>query len=165
VSAPRPAAGARPAPPSPPAVSTSATAAARPSPTPAAGAPYRDALLAEIKAAKPMLYNLAVAQAFRIDADSSGVTFVFQPNQKVPKKQCDEARGWVQELVEKVTGQTLLVHIVFTEAAAPESSLPPPAAATAAPVGGDRKDAALEHETVRHLLDMFPVEKTTVQEE
>ena len=123
-------------------------------------------MLAEIKAGKPMFYNLAVAQAFRIDADASGVTFVFQPNQKVPKKQCDEHRGWVQELVEKITGQKLPVNVAFTDgavAAAPPQA--PVAVAAPAPVSGDRKAAALEHETVRHLLDMFPVEKTTVQEE
>jgi hypothetical protein len=131
-----------------------------------ASATYRDALLAQIKAAKPAFYNLAVAQAFRIDADQSGVTFAFQPNQKVPKAQCDELRGWVQEMVEKVTGQTLPVRVVFTDAA---GAAPSPAG-TPAPVArtddaGDRKSAALAHETVRHLLDVFPVEKTTVQDE
>jgi hypothetical protein len=40
----------------------------------------------------------------------------------------------------------------------------PPAAAPAA-VSGERTSEALEHETVRHLLDVFPVEKTTIQDE
>jgi DNA polymerase-3 subunit gamma/tau len=161
---PRPAAAARAGSPSA-ASAAPAPAAARPSAAPAAGAPYRDALLSEIKAGKPMFYNLAVAQAFRIDADASGVTFVFQPNQKVPKKQCDEARGWVQELVERLTGQRLPVTVAFTDAGA-IAPLPVPAvAAVPGPASDDRKTAALEHETVRHLLDMFPVEKTSVREE
>jgi DNA polymerase-3 subunit gamma/tau len=128
-----------------------------------AGAPYRDAFLAELKTAKPTFYNLVVAQAFSIDASASGVTFAFQPNQKVPRAQCEDNRAWVQSIVEKVTGEKLPVHIVFTDAtpAAPT----PPAAAAPAPGSGERKAAALEHETVRHLLEVFPVEKTTVQEE
>jgi DNA polymerase III subunit gamma/tau len=136
-----------------------ATAPAR-SASALAGAPYRDAFLAELKAAKPTFYNLVVAQAFSIDAGASGVTFAFQPNQKVPKLQCEDNRTWVQGIVEKVTGEKLPVNIVFTDAAPPA-----PAAAAPAPVSGERKAAALEHETVRHLLEVFPVEKTTVQEE
>jgi DNA polymerase III subunit gamma/tau len=132
--------------------------------TGATGAPYRDAFLAEVKAAKPTFYNLVVAQAFSIDANASSVTFAFQPNQKVPKAQCEDNRAWVQGIVEKVTGQKLPVNIVFTDAASAAPAPPPPAAAPA-PVSGERKAAALEHETVRHLLEVFPVEKTTVQEE
>jgi DNA polymerase-3 subunit gamma/tau len=134
----------------------------------AAGAPYRDAFLAELKAAKPTFYNLVVAQAFSIDVNDSGVTFAFQPNQKVPKTQCEDNRAWVQGIVEKVTGAKLAVNIVFTDGAAATPSAPArPAAApaAAAPVSTERKTAALEHDTVRHLLEVFPVEKTTVQEE
>ena len=95
------------------------------------------------------------------------VTFSFQPNQKVPKSQCEDNRAWVQGIVERVTGQKLPVNIVFTDAsgAAPAQPAPATQAAAPAPVSGERKSAALEHETVRHLLEVFPVEKTTVQEE
>ena len=129
-------------------------------------APYRDAFLAEVKAAKPTFYNLVVAQAFSIDASASGVTFAFQPNQKVPKAQCEDNRAWVQGIIEKVTGEKLPVHIVFTDAAGRRRRT-----AARGPGGrararsGERKAAALEHETVRHLLEVFPVEKTTVQDE
>jgi DNA polymerase-3 subunit gamma/tau len=154
--------GATPAPPA--AAIGAATAPAR-SASALAGAPYRDAFLAELKAAKPTFYNLVVAQAFSIDASASGVTFAFQPNQKVPKLQCEDNRAWVQGIVEKVTGEKLPVNIVFTDAASAAPAPPAPAAAAPAPVSGERKAAALEHETVRHLLEVFPVEKTTVQEE
>ena len=103
--------------------------------------PYRDAFLAELKAAKPTFYNLVVAQAFSIDANASGVTFAFQPNQKVPKAQCEDNRAWVQGIVEKVTGAKLPVHIVFTDAACRHAA-PPPAAAGGprpCPVSGERK--------------------------
>jgi DNA polymerase-3 subunit gamma/tau len=134
----------------------------------APGAPYRDAFLAELKAAKPTFYNLVVAQAFSIDANAAGVTFAFQPNQKVPKAQCEDNRTWVQGIVEKVTGTKLPVNIVFTDAAVAVPDAPARPAVTSAaavPVSAERKTVALEHETVRHLLEVFPVEKTTVQEE
>ena len=170
----RPMAGASPAPvssPRPPAPTGGQTsrAAARPATAAAESpsspdAPYRDAFLAELKAAKPTFYNLVVAQALSIQADRSGVTFTFQPNQKVPKAQCEENRGWVQGIVEKLTGAKLPVHVVFSDGADAPAAPPPPA--TPRPqAGGERKTAALEHETVRHLLDVFPVEKTTVQDE
>jgi hypothetical protein len=121
-----------------------------------------------LKAAKPTFYNLVVAQAFSIDANAAGVTFAFQPNQKVPKAQCEDNRTWVQGIVEKVTGTKLPVNIVFTDAAVAVPDAPARPAVTSAaavPVSAERKTVALEHETVRHLLEVFPVEKTTVQEE
>ncbi len=160
----------RPGPPSGvPSASAVATAAAPPrtgaglSP----GAPYRDALLAEIKAAKPIFYNLVVAQAFSIEADEGGVTFTFQPNQKVPKQQCEENRGLVQTLVEKLTGEKRPVRIGFTDGSAPAAAAPPsaPPGPAAAPLSGERKDAVMQNPTVQHLLEVFPVEKTTVQDE
>ena len=131
----------------------------------APGAPYRDALLAEIKATKPTFYNLVVAQAFSIEADEGGVTFRFQPNQKVPKQQCEENRGLVQTLIEKVTGEKRAVRIEFTDSGLAASPPAAPVAASAAPVSGERKDAVMQNPTVQHLLEVFPVEKTTVQEE
>jgi hypothetical protein len=132
----------------------------------ATGTSYRDALLAEIKAAKPIFYNLVVAQAFSIEADEGGVTFTFQPNQKVPKQQCEENRGLVQTLVEKLTGDKRPVRIGFTDGSAPAVAPPSaPPGPVAAPVSGERKDAVLKNPTVQHLLEVFPVEKTTLQDE
>ena len=134
-------------------------------PTSAPTGPYRDAFIAELKSGKPTFYNLVVAQAFSIEANASGVTFAFQPNQKVPKSQCEDNRAWVQSIIEKVVGQKLPVHIVFTDAGAaatpkPGAVAPGKPAATAAD-----QSSALEHDTVKHLLEVFPVEKTTVQGE
>ncbi len=157
----RPAGPAAAAAPSAPA---SSGAGATPAPAASADGPYRDQLLAEIKAAKPVFYNMVVAQAFRIDADASGVTFAFRPNQKVPRMQCEENKALVQTLVERLTGAHLPVHVVTAgdgEAAEP----PPPDTAAARPASAASSAAALEHETVQHLLEVFPVEKTTVQDE
>jgi DNA polymerase III subunit gamma/tau len=154
---------------SPPRVAAAPVREASAAAAPAAARPtggYRDALLAQLKSAKPTFYNLVVAQAFRIDADESGVTFAFQPNQKMPKNQCEDNRAWLQGIVEQVAGAKLPVHIVFTDAsAAPAPAPADPVAPTATPVSGDRQKSALEHDTVRTLLEVFPVEKTTVQGE
>ncbi len=148
------------------------TAAVSPTsaPTSAPTGSYRDAFIAELKSAKPTFYNLVVAQAFSIEANASGVTFAFQPNQKVPKSQCEDNRTWVQGIIEKVVGHKLPVHIVFTDGAA--ASPPPPAAVDLAVAPGtpaaatdDPRSSALEHDTVKHLREVFPVEKTSVQGE
>jgi DNA polymerase-3 subunit gamma/tau len=140
-------------------------------------APYRDALLAEIKAVKPIFYNLVVAQALSIEADERGVTFTFQPHQNVPRQQCEENRGFVQSLIEKITGDKRVVRIslaggVGTERpGAPLAAPPAPMPVggdrkeAAMPVSGDRKETAMQNPTVQHLLEVFPVEKTTVQDE
>ncbi len=138
------------------------------SPTSAPTGPYRDAFIAELKSAKPTFYNLVVAQAFSIEANASGVTFAFQPNQKVPKSQCEDNRAWVQSVIEKVVGQKLPVHIVFTDAGAgargAAAAPKPAAAAPAKPAAtGTNQSSALEHDTVKHLLEVFPVEKTTIK--
>jgi DNA polymerase-3 subunit gamma/tau len=156
---PAPASGA----PSASAVAT-ATSPPRTGAGPAPGTSYRDALLAEIKAAKPIFYNLVVAQAFSIDADEGGVTFTFQPNQKVPKLQCEENRALVQSLIEKVTGEKRAVRIEFTDAASSTPALVP-SSSGAAPTSQERTDAAMQNPTVQHLLEVFPVEKTTVRDE
>lgn len=164
--------------PSAPAPRPVPSSAAPSSPTQAAGPTashgteqYRDALLADIKAAKPIFYNLVVAQAFRIEATAEGVTFTFQPNQKVPRQQAEDNRGWVQELVERLTGRRLPVTVVVAEsagAAGPAASAP----SAVAPVGtakaaasastGGSVTSPLEHETVKSILEMFPVEKTRI---
>ena len=137
--------------------------AAAPASTPTSA--YRDAFIAELKSAKPTFYNLVVAQAFSIDANASGVTFAFQPNQKVPKSQCEDNRAWVQTVIEKVVGQKLPVHIVFTDAGTGATPKPAAAAAGKPAPAGSPQNSALEHDTVKHLLEVFPVEKTTVQGE
>jgi DNA polymerase-3 subunit gamma/tau len=132
---------------------------------------YRDALLAEIKGAKPIFYNLVVAQAFRIDATAEGVTFTFQPNQKVPRQQAEDNRGWLQDLIERLTGRRLPVTVVVADAsqtAVPAASLSATAEAGAvatarAPAtSGGAGASPLDHDTVKSVLEMFPVEQTRI---
>lgn len=132
---------------------------------------YRDALLAEIKGAKPIFYNLVVAQAFRIDATAEGVTFTFQPNQKVPRQQAEDNRGWLQDLIERLTGRRLPVTVVVADAsqtAVPAASLSATAGAgavataSAPAAAGGAGASPLDHDTVKSVLEMFPVEQTRI---
>jgi hypothetical protein len=58
------------------------------------------------------------------------------------------------------------VKIEFTDSGlAVPSPAAPVATASAGPVSVERKDAVMQNPTVQHLLEVFPVEKTTVQDE
>lgn len=155
----RPAPAAAPSPsraprvPGPPAPSS-------PPPSPGAQAPFRDQLLSEIKATKPVFYNLVVAQAYRIEASPSGVTFAFQVNQKVPRQQCEDHRAWLQGLAQKVAGRPVPLSIVVADGeTAPDPA--PAAPPTPAAAGGDD---AMSDPTVQAVLEIFPVEKTSVED-
>jgi DNA polymerase III subunit gamma/tau len=135
---------------------------------------FKDRFLAELKAAKSTFYNLVVASAFRIDASPAGITFAFLPNQKNAKSQCEEQKAWLQSIAEKVAGKPVPVSIAVADAAAQ------PAPASASPreqTGEPRRDAAgqktspddvkaeaMANSTVQALLEIFPVEKTTIEE-
>jgi DNA polymerase-3 subunit gamma/tau len=132
------------------------------------GTDFKDRLLAEIKAGKSTFYNLVVASAYRIDATPSGVTFVFLPNQKNAKAQCEEQKGWLQQLAEKVGGKPVPITVVTTEGTVVPATPVAPAArvapvAPAAPAK-DLKEEAMANSTVQAVLEIFPVEKTTIEE-
>lgn len=153
--------------PSPPA-NSGAVAPKRPSAAQAdaeSGGSFKDALLAEIKSSKPTFYNLVVAQAHRIDVSPTGVGFAFLPNQKVPRQQCDEMKSWLQTLAEKVAGRPVTVSVTVSEApGAPSADTPKPPAAPSPVSTDDLKRQALANATVQAVLEIFPVEKTTVEE-
>ena len=133
-------------------------------------ASFKDQLLAEIRSAKSTFYNLVVASAYRIEASPSGVSFVFLPNQKNAKAQCEEQKGWLQSLAEKVAGKPVPVSVTVAEGV--PGSAPAPAAAREhageprrdAPSAEQLKDEAMANSTVQAVLEIFPVEKTTIEE-
>ncbi len=118
-----------------------------------------------MKAAKVFFYNTVVAQAYRVDVTPAKVTFVFLPNQRVPKHQCEDARPWLESLAEKVFGRRVPVAVIVSAAAAAP-------AATVGPTVDDRKRAsdeelrkeALTDPGVQALFEIFPVEKSKVEE-
>jgi DNA polymerase III gamma/tau subunit len=144
----------------------------------------REKFLAEIKSNKSTFYNLVVASAFRIDASASGIVFTFLPNQKNAKNQCDEQKAWLQSIAEKVAGRPVPVSIAVADAgtqSAPASASAreqsgelwrDPAVAASGREGGpaqktspeDLKAEAMANSTVQAVLEIFPVDKTTIEE-
>ncbi len=142
----------------------------------------KDTFLAQLKASKVFFYNTVVAQAYRVDVSPTGVTFTFLANQRVPKQQCEEQREWLEAIAERVTGKKIPVTIAVADTAAasasarvageassgetspkrPEGREGGPAA-PAAPAEALRKEAMADP-AVQALLEIFPVEKTTIEE-
>ncbi len=135
----------------------------------------REQYLAAVKGGKVFFYNAVVAQAYRIDVTPARITFSFLPNQKVPRSQCEENRAWLESLAQQLFGRVIPVHIAVTEAGAPPAEPGPamPAAAPArpalkSPLAGpseeDLRQEALSDPTVQALLEIFPVERTKIEE-
>ncbi len=127
---------------------------------------FKDRFLAEIKSNKATFYNLVVASAYRIDASPSGVTFAFLPNQKNAKMQCEEQKSWLASIAERVAGKAVPVSIAVADAASQPAKASSSRGPTdqAKPSSDDVKAEALANSTVQAVLEIFPVEKTTVEE-
>ena len=155
--------------------------ATAPAPVPASspGEPLaegaREAFLAAVKSGKVFFYNAVVAQAYRIEVTAARITFTFLPNQKVPRAQCDENRVWLEALGEQVFGRMIPVHVAVADAAAPppaaSAAMPsaaPPRPGLKRPLAGpseeDLRQEALSDPTVQALLEIFPVERTKIEE-
>ncbi|HYB95762.1 MAG TPA: hypothetical protein VEC39_12355, partial [Vicinamibacterales bacterium] len=157
-------------------VSPAATAKTQAPVTSSADNGFKDKFLAEVKAGKSTFYNLVVASAFRIDATPAGVTFTFLPNQKNAKGQCEEQKAWLASIAEKVAGRPVPVSIAVADsgsqpaparADAAESrreAAPSPSSADRGPASDDVKAEAMANSTVQAVLEIFPVEKTTIEE-
>jgi DNA polymerase III gamma/tau subunit len=136
--------------------------------TDSGGDALRDRFLAEIKANKSTFYNLVLASAFRIDASPAGIVFTFLPNQKNAKSQCEEQKSWLMTIAEKVAGKAVPISVVVADAGAVPAPAPAsPVSPLSSPVKSspdDVKAEAMANSTVQALLEIFPVEKTTIEE-
>ncbi len=163
---------------SPSSTASSASASSASSAVTRPGADLKDAFLAQVKAGKIFFYNTVVAQAYKVDVTPARITFAFLPNQRVPKQQCDEQRTWLESVAEKVAGTKIPVAVITAHAA---SSPPTPAAfapvSTSSSVRGaspsseparstdeELRKEALADPSVQALLEIFPVEKTKIEE-
>jgi hypothetical protein len=104
-----------------------------------------------------------VAHAFRIDMTPSAVVFTFKPNQKVPLQQCEGARSWLEGLAEQALGHRVPVTCAIDDAplASPE---PVPQSATVRSTEDQLRQEAMADPTVQALFEIFPVEKTKIEE-
>ena len=133
---------------------------------------FKDRFLADIKSGKATFYNLVVASAYRIDASPSGVTFVFLPNQKNARAQCEEQKAWLQSLAEKTAGKPVPVTVAVADAVGGASSSSASAREQSGELRRDKpaasaedvKAEAMANSTVQAVLEIFPIEKTTVEE-
>ena len=129
----------------------------------------KDAFLAQVKASKMFFYNTVVASAHRVDVTPARITFTFQPNQRVPKQQCEELRGWLEEVAQKVSGTRIPVAVVTANGDA--AAAPPAAPRSATPVleppkssEDDLRKEAMSDPAVQALFEIFPVEKSKIEE-
>lgn len=131
------------------------------------GGALKDAFLAEVKAQKSTFYNLVVASAYSIEAKPDKIVFAFQPNKKNAKMQCEDQKAWLATVAEKVAGRPIPVAVVTAEADAPPAPAPANLGSpVAAPKGNtdDLKAEAMANSTVQAVLEIFPVDKTTIEE-
>jgi DNA polymerase-3 subunit gamma/tau len=127
----------------------------------------KDAFLAEIKSQKSTFYNLVVASAYSIEAKPDKIVFSFQPNKKNAKLQCEDQKAWLATVAEKVAGRPMPVAIVTADADAPAAPAPSNIGSPVAPPKGssdDVKAEAMANSTVQAVLEIFPVDKTTIEE-
>ena len=127
----------------------------------------KDAFLAEIKSQKSTFYNLVVASAYSIEATADRIIFAFQPNKKNAKLQCEDQKAWLATIAEKVAGRPMPVTIVTAEADAPAAPAPANIGSPVAPPKGasdDVKAEAMANSTVQAVLEIFPIDKTTIEE-
>jgi hypothetical protein len=143
---------------------------ARSAPTtgPQSGGDLKDAFLAQIKASKVFFYNTVVAQAYRVDVTPARITFAFQPNQKVPRQQCEDMKAFLEDVALKVSGHKIpvVVELVAGEAAKPEPASQPgtTAPARSSATGDTLHEEAMADPSVQALFEIFPVEKAKVEE-
>ena len=132
----------------------------------------KDAFLNEIKSQKSTFYNLVVASAYSIEASADRIVFSFQPNKKNAKSQCEDQKGWLGTIAEKVAGRPVPVTIVIAAADAPAPAPGTLGSPVAAPRGSLAdlssealaKEEAMANATVQAVLEIFPVDKTTIEE-
>jgi len=150
----------------------SAPAPAAPAPTPAAPAAsgasgFKDAFLAAVQKAKPILYNTSVSDALSVDVEGDRVRFRFGSNQTMAADRVTREKPLLEALALEAAGRKIavLVDIVGDAAPAPRqsgggfSTAPAAAAPTA-----DLKEKARQDPGVQALLDVFPGEIRDVKE-
>jgi DNA polymerase-3 subunit gamma/tau len=122
---------------------------------------FKDAFLAEIRKGKPVLYNMVVAQAQKIEIAGDRVTFTFSANQRALRDQFEQNRTWLESIAQQAGGRKIAVSAVQTEAA------PAPAAGGASPQEDKKAELrkqAMADAGVQAMLEVFPVEIRDVEE-
>ena len=158
--APAPAPAAAPAP---------ARAPAAPAVAPASGN-FKDVLLAEIRKAKAVFYNMVVAQAQKIEIAGDRVTFSFTPGQRALKDQFEQQKAWLEALAQPIAGRRMTFASAQVVAGAAAAADAADASGVKAPEkqSAEKKSAlreqALADAGVQTMLEVFPAEIRDVEE-
>jgi DNA polymerase-3 subunit gamma/tau len=135
---------------------------ARPTPPPSAN--FKDVLVAEIRKAKAVFYNMVVAQAQKIDVSDDRVTFHFAPGQRALKDQFEQQRPWLETLAQSIAGRRITFAAATVEPGAASTS----ETADAEKKSADRKTAlreqAMADAGVQAMLEVFPAEIRDIEE-
>ena len=140
----------------------------------ASGPALKDALLAEIRSGKKILYELSIACAQRIDVTDEAVTFTFAVNQNAARGNLEQSRPWIEAAAQRLAGRRMNIVVVQSAAGAaaaadaapapPTPSSAPSAPDKARPGNRDLKAEALSSSAVQAMLDVFPAEIRDVEE-
>jgi len=138
------------------------------------GPALKDALLAEIRSGKKILYELSIACAQRIDVTGDAVTFTFGANQNAARGNLEQSRTWIESAAQRLAGHRINIVVAQSQSAAAPASEPvsapeprPVAASTAPdkPKGArDLKAEAMSSSAVQAMLDVFPAEIRDIEE-
>jgi len=124
---------------------------------------FKDAFLAEIRKGKPVLYNMCVAQAQKIEINGDRAVFTFSAGQRALRDQFEQNRAWLESVAQQAAGRRIAVAAVQLEAAA--APVPGPGEAPPPP---DRKaelrQQALAEPGIQAMLEVFPAEIRDVEE-
>jgi hypothetical protein len=139
-----------------------------PAAAPAAGAPtdLKEAVLAEVRAARKMLYEVCLSQARRIEAQGDRLVFTFAPAQRMQRQQVEQSRSWLESIASRIAGRKVTVAAVLESGA---DEMEAAAAAPAAPTPAEDRKARLKAEAlsdagVQAMLDVFGGEIQDVEE-
>jgi DNA polymerase-3 subunit gamma/tau len=140
---------------------------------PLSGPALKDALLAEIRAGKGLLYNTVVAQAQKIEVVDDRIIFTFLPTHRAMREQLEQGRPWLEATAERIAGRKISVMAVQATSPSVASTAQAPDAEGAAPSAGaaadvaqkrDLKAEAMSSSAVQAMLDVFPVEIRDIEE-
>jgi DNA polymerase-3 subunit gamma/tau len=140
--------------------------AAASAPAASASGNFKDALLAEIKKAKTVFYNMVVAQAQKIDVAGDRVTFSFTASQRALSTQFEQQKPWLESVAQSIAGRRIAMASAQVEPGAPpaaDAAAPKPDAKSAEKQSALREQA-LADAGVQTMLEVFPAEIRDVEE-
>ena len=127
-------------------------------------------LLAEIRKAKAVFYNMVVAQAQKIEITADRVTFSFTPGQRALKDQFEQQKAWLEALAQPIAGCRMTFASAQVAAGAAAAADAADASGAKAPEkqSAEKKSAlreqALADAGVQTMLEVFPAEIRDVEE-